>query len=75
MLPSQAALNKIYRAVHDGVCPMCGHDIETLSSNIFCDVCCFSTTRKELAAMRPAVAAWSEASGLRNALDCWRASR
>lgn len=61
----KALLNKIYRAVHDHVCPVCGHDmIETRSYGGFrgfrCDngQCGFEVSDMEMSQMRGVVLEW-----------------
>lgn len=60
----KALLNKIYRAVHDGVCPKCGDDMEThpdwdihtcLNYN-----CRFTVTPGEMGRMREVIVEWGK---------------
>lgn len=55
-----ATQNKIYRAVHDGICPACGNDINYKSANMMtiCTVCGFSITQLEMSLFREGVLAW-----------------
>ena len=60
----QALLNKIYRAVHDGVCPKCGSDLhfDKVLSIYFCDdeFCEFDVCNKEMERMKSVIAAWGK---------------
>lgn len=47
--------NKIYRAVHDGVCPSCGGDFHVNWQPCRCG---FNITHRELMACRDGVKAW-----------------
>lgn len=51
-----ALLNKIYRAVHDGVCPSCGADY---SVNHDCP-CGFIATDDDMRAMRSVIREWGK---------------
>lgn len=70
---TQRALNKVYCAVHDRVCPKCGsdmshhhynaHDLVNTHVNVhFCtnQSCRFHVTSDEMDAMRQAVAEWGK---------------
>lgn len=59
--------NAIYRCIHDGVCPACGHDV-VYSSNtkvINCTSCGFNVTQQEMTDFRLAVEAWGNESQFR----------
>jgi hypothetical protein len=59
-----ALLNKIYRAVHDLVCPNCGHDLDPwlqavgLTAGKECRGCGFAITLEEMSAIRETVREW-----------------
>jgi tRNA(Ile2) C34 agmatinyltransferase TiaS len=50
-------LNKIFRAVHDGVCPKCGKDIHSIGDRYVCQGC-FVVTEEEMAAMSAVISEW-----------------
>lgn len=53
------ALNKIYRAVHDGVCPKCGNHLRTAGPGYRC-FCGFYVSIAEMERMREAVVEWGK---------------
>ena len=54
------ALNKIYRAIHDKVCPNCGgFDISQFTNGgCLCNGCRFFVTPEEMQLMRSSVVDW-----------------
>lgn len=56
-----ALLNKIYRAVHDGVCPNCGNDIQKGSWDSYtCSACEFNVSAIEMRRMQVVVSEWGK---------------
>ncbi len=78
-----AILNKIYRAIHDGVCPRCGGNVDALAADraVFnarkakytCRLCGFTVTEEEMHAMRFAVTEWGKEAV--EVFEAWRAKR
>lgn len=68
--PDQIMQNKIYRAVHDGVCPNCGHDVVRTRDTMQCCHCGFEIEHEEMAQFRLAVEAWGQ--GAMAYLQTWR---
>ncbi len=62
----QSLLNKIYRAVHDGVCPNCGQNIthypcgvpSVPENHYICLFCTLIVTEKEMSQMRQVIPHW-----------------
>lgn len=65
-METHIALNKIYRAVHDGVCPNCGAGMRFAGMSFdnvsvhTCQSCTFNVSDAEMMQMRPAVEAWGQ---------------
>lgn len=69
----QAYLNKIYRAVHDGVCPSCGADLMPVGEGYTeCPFCNFSIHDREMVAMRKVIKEWGKDAV--NFFKTWRLS-
>lgn len=62
--------NKIYRAVHDGVCPSCGVDYEV---GWTCANCGFHISHFELDQFRAGVVAWGRE--MKAYVQGWRENR
>lgn len=78
MDPTQAALNKVYRAVHDGVCPNCGADLRVhahardshpTSMHSWCS-CGFKITTGQMKKMKETVAEWGK--GFMDLFNQWQ---
>ena len=55
----KALLNKVYRAVHDGVCPKCGSNLyHPDEGTTCCSDCKFTVFDEEMRAMRGVIAEW-----------------
>lgn len=58
----KALLNKIYRAVHDGVCPSCGNDMfldDTVGLHQ-CPLCRFTVSSGDMMRMRSVIQEWGQ---------------
>jgi predicted amidophosphoribosyltransferase len=55
----KALLNKVFRAVHDHVCPSCGNDLQLIAGRYYyCGRCKFEVTTQEMMRMEPIVEQW-----------------
>jgi hypothetical protein len=57
----KALLNKVYRAVHDSVCPACGSNMfHPDEGTTACSSCKFTVFDDEMLAMRPVIEEWGK---------------
>lgn len=57
----RALLNKVFRAVHDHVCPSCGNDMQFMDGRYYeCGMCKFRVTAQEMMRMQPIIQQWGK---------------